>query len=86
MDTPTGNEWDNIYPGDRVKLFDHRLFKNDRTTPLSVTVQPATVLRRYGYKSQMFGEYPDLIDVRFDHDGRESCGHFTEYTQLIGRQ
>ena len=67
-----------IWPDDRVMVFDNLLFKNDRTTPLSVTMQPATVLRRYGYESPMFGKYPDLIDVRFDHDGRESKGHFTE--------
>lgn len=69
-----------IMPGDRVLVFDSRLFKNDRDTPLSVTMKPATVIRRYGYRSPLFGwEYPDCCDVLFDHrPEQESRGHFTD--------
>lgn len=39
----------------------------------------------YGNK---FGEtenwaYPDVVDVRFEHDGRESNGHFTDGIRLL---
>jgi hypothetical protein len=27
--------------------------------------------------------YPDLVDVRFDHDGRESHGHFTRGVEML---
>jgi len=48
--------------GDRVKVFDALLFKDDVTTPLSLTMQPATVIR--GNYSRAYGE--EMIDVRFD--------------------
>lgn len=64
-----------FHPLDRVMVFDHRLFKNDRDTPISVTVKPATVLRVY----RTADRYDELVmDVRFDHDGRESKGHFVD--------
>lgn len=75
-----------IMPGDRVMVFDRRLFKNDRATPLSVTVKPATVVRRYGKRSPFNQEwvYPDLVDVLFDHrPGEESCGHFTNGVEVL---
>jgi hypothetical protein len=77
------------YPGTRVMVFDSMLFRDDITTPLSMTVQPATVLRWYGRRAcKVLGSYPyeSLIDVRFDHDGRESKGHFAEslYVEVIG--
>jgi len=56
---------------DRVSVFDPRKYVDDRTTPLSITMCPATILRLH--------EDDDgtaLVDVRFDHDGRESKGHF----------
>lgn len=71
-----------IYPGDRVMVFDNTLFVNDVLTPLSVTMKPATVVRRYGQKvlysicEDKPWVYPDLIDVEFDHRGF-SRGHFT---------
>ena len=77
--------WQDIMPDDRVIVFDNRLFVNDTATPLSTTLQPATVIRRYGYKSQ-FGTYSDVVDVRFDHDGRESRAHFTEFVKPIHDQ
>jgi hypothetical protein len=67
----------NPMPGDRVMVFDNRLYVDDIQTPLQITMQPALVLRRYGKKNQ-FGTYPDLLDVWFMRDGYESKGHFTE--------
>lgn len=60
--------------------FDFLLFKDDNRTPLSYTVRPAVVLRRYGFRSEYNRAwvYPDVVDLRFDHDGRESHGHFIE--------
>lgn len=79
-----------FYPGDRVMVFDPSLYQDDVSTPLSKTLQPATVLCWYGKTctppaSMMIGEnpwkyerkYESLIDVQFDHDGRISRGHFT---------
>lgn len=54
-----------IFPGDRVKVFDARLFENDRDTPLSYTMQPATVVCRYGFKTVYRG------DVVYDDAGRK---------------
>jgi hypothetical protein len=72
-------------PGDRVKVFDHWLYKDDRETPLSVTVKEATVIRRYGKRSEYSGHiYPDLVDVEFDHrPGEESRGHFTSGVEKL---
>lgn len=78
-----------IWPGTRVMVFDHTLFKDDVSTPLSFTVRPATVVCRYGRKTKpdFMTEtgwiYPDLVDVKFDHDGRISHGHFTDGVKLL---
>lgn len=76
---------DLILPNTKVKVFDARLFKNDKDTPLSMTMQNCTVLKRYGQRSQYNPKwiYPDLIDVKFDYDGRISKGHFTTCAVLI---
>ena len=37
----------NIMPGSRVLVFDGRIFKNDKDTPLSMTMRPAIVVCRY---------------------------------------
>ena len=68
-----------IMPGDRVLVFDSTLFRDDKSTPISFTVRPATVLRRYGKHSCCKRwTYPDLVDVLFDHRPKqESKGHFT---------
>jgi len=67
---------DEIYePGDRVKVFDASLFENDIDTPLSMTMQSATVIRGNYYRLDGEG----MIDVRFDREDRrikESHGHF----------
>jgi hypothetical protein len=65
----------NFKIGDRVKVFDHLLFKDDKSTPLSLTMQPATVIRANYKRSD--GE--EMIDVLFDRMNRvpkESHGHF----------
>jgi hypothetical protein len=79
-----------IMPGDRVSVFDPQLYVDDKKTPLSVTVRPATVVRRYGkkvfYPSSMTKPwlYLDLVDVEFDHRlGDVSKGHFTSGVRLI---
>ena len=75
-----------ILPGDGVKVFDHLLYEDDKSTPISYTMRPATVVRRYGRRSLRFGVYPDLIDVLFDHRlGRVSVGHFTRCVERIVR-
>ena len=78
-----------IMPGDRVMVFDHRLFQDDVSTPLTTTMQPATVVCRYGYKYypptylscydyDKPWTYPDVCDVVFDHRPQEvSKSHFT---------
>src|ERR1700733_10434767 len=71
--------------GDRVMVFDHRLYKDDVTTPISMTVKPATVVKWYGKTKTVyrindfeFGPYPSLVDVLFDHRQEEiSEAHFT---------
>jgi hypothetical protein len=69
--------------------FDHQLFRDDVSTPLAVTVRPATVVGRYGYKihypmSDAAYTYPDVCDLRFDHRPDEvSRGHFTEGVKPI---
>jgi len=74
----------NIMPGDRVLVFDPQLFRDDVTTPLSYTMRPAVVLRRYGRRAEHYpisdmtlGPYPDLVDVIFLHRGL-SRSHFTD--------
>jgi len=78
--------------GARVLAFDNLLFKNDIDTPLSVTIKPATVIRRYEYLSSHLVFFPDCIDLRFDHKrishlrGEEkyiSRGHFTEGIDVL---
>lgn len=72
-----------FYPGTRVLVFDPSLFLDDKGTPLSVTMKPATVLRWYGKRSNYGGWTDDsLIDVNFDHRG-ESRGHFTTTVEKI---
>ena len=67
-------DFDFFQPGARAKVFDLRLYKDDVKTPLSVTMQPATILKRE--IREIYGRKIDVVDVRFDYDGRESCNHF----------
>lgn len=75
-----------IIHGSRVKVFDHRRFIDDVTTPLNVTIRPATVVCRYGRKDIITGHeytYDDLIDVIFDGEFEISHAHFTHGVHLI---
>jgi hypothetical protein len=68
---------DEIMPGARVKVFDNRIYIDDKTTPLSFTMRDATVVCRYGERVRDW-IYEDLVDVVFDHRPNEvSKGHFT---------
>lgn len=88
----------NIMPGDRVRVFCSRLYVNDIVTPISMTMQPATVVCRYGKKSIYHmncvheynvctpdvWNYPDLVDVIFDmFPNMVSRGHFTSSVECI---
>lgn len=66
-----------FFPGTRVFAFDSRLYRDDVSTPLSQTMRPATILRWYGKRSLYGWRDPSLVDLLFDHDERESRGHFT---------
>ena len=85
-----------IMPGDRVKVFNGNVYIDDITTPLSITIQWATVIQRYGKKSGYYFDdndvkttcrYPDVIDVLFDGEELVSHGHFTngvvEYEEMF---
>lgn len=81
----------NFMPGDRVLAFDHRLYRDDVSTPIAFTVRPATVVARYGKKchypvSEVTYVYPDLCDLSFDHRADDvSRGHFTDGLRAIAR-
>jgi hypothetical protein len=88
------NSDETFMPGDRVLGFDNRLYVNDRVTPLSVTMKPATIICRYGYVSydmmRILGwsyetaQYPDLCDIKFDHRPDEiSKAHFTVFLKRL---
>ena len=84
------NSLHHLMPGDRVMVFDPRLYVDDFKTPLSVTVKPATVVARYGKKvnnnltNNKDCFYPDLVDVKFDHRPDDiSEGHFTHAIKRI---
>lgn len=68
--------------GDRVKAFDHLLYKNDNDTPLSVTMCPATVVACYEGVWTYAGRV--IVDVVFDHrPDTVSVGHFIEAVEPI---
>lgn len=79
-----------FWPGTRVLAFDWTLYRDDKSTPLSVTLKPATVERWHGYKAPAIDQpgvlwtYPNLVDVRFDHrPERISHSHFAERVEVI---
>lgn len=77
------NDNNYLLPGSRVTIFDPLLFKDDISTPPFITIKPATVVRRYGFKNK-HGVYPDCIDVVFDHrPGKVSHGHFTKAARRL---
>jgi len=63
--------------GMRVSVFDHRLYRDDQSTPLAVTMQPAVIVRRYRKQGS------ELVDVRFDRDGMVSKGHFANMVKHL---
>lgn len=65
--------------GDRVTVFDSSLWVYG-TLPAWKCNKLATIVRRYSATSEHSGyDYPDLIDVVFDHHPEKvSKGHFTD--------
>ena len=69
--------------GDRVMVFDHRLYRYDVSTPISMTMKPATIVCRYGMRDG-YWTWEDLCDVIFDHrPGELSKAHFTSGVKRI---
>lgn len=65
----------------RVKVFDPSLYINDTVTPLSVTMQPATVVDEPYWEG---GEYNrQLIDVVYDYNGKRSNAHFLSMAEIL---
>lgn len=60
--------------GTRCLAFNHRIYMDDKTTPLSMTMQPGTVVNRRTEERR--GRL--LADVLFDSDPRVSKGHFVD--------
>jgi hypothetical protein len=72
------------WPGTRVKAFNARIFRDDVSTPLSQTMQPATVVAWYGRWSWLRAwRYESLVDLLFDGEHRVSHGHFTDRMDYI---
>ena len=60
--------------GARCRTFNHRIYVDDKTTPLSMTMQPGTVVNRR--VEERYGRL--LADVLFESDPRISKGHFVK--------
>lgn len=60
--------------GERCLAFNHRIYVDDKTTPISITMQPGTVVNRR--TEERSGRL--LADVLFDSDPRISKGHFVD--------
>ena len=70
-----------FYPGTEVVVFDPSLYVDDIKTPLSITLQRATVVCWYGKRAnKVLGDYvyPSLINVKLHRNGSISHGHFTD--------
>lgn len=65
--------------GVRCLAFDHRIYVDDKTTPLSMTMQPGTVVNRSVEERR--GRL--LADVLFDSDPRVSKGHFVDCLESL---
>jgi hypothetical protein len=66
-----------IKEGMRVKVFDPFLFRNDKDTPLEVTMKPGIVIRVYKDKHGR-----EVADIDFDHRGI-SKGHLITFIQVL---
>lgn len=65
---------EDIKKGMRFKIFDHRLFIDDKKTPLNITMKPATIEAVHLKHSNLT---EDAVDVIFDHRPNEiSKAHF----------
>lgn len=62
---------DILFPGTRVMVFDHRLYDNDKTTPLAITMQPATVVRWYGKRTKYISYIEDDYGESFIDEVRD---------------
>lgn len=71
------------FPGTRVLVFNPTIYKDDKSTPLAQTIQPATVIMWYGQRSYFGGNDGNLVTVKFDHDGRISPGHFADHMKTL---
>ena len=79
--------------GRRARVWDHRLYRDDKRTPAKVCFRKATIVRHYGKKIRVpdsvgsedgYWKYPDLVDVVFDHRPNVvSHGHFTSGIRLV---
>ena len=71
---------------DRVKIFDHLLFKNDIKTPLNITMVKGRIIKIY--KDKFGRECVDVRQdrVRFPHlkgEERHISGHFIQGIEFI---
>lgn len=64
--------------GHKVWVFDHRLWVDDVKTPLSVTMQKATIVKIHHSKHGA-----EVADVVFDYREGVSKSHFIDNTELI---
>lgn len=72
-----------IEVGMRVRVFVPALYKDDVSTPLSVTMQNGTVIKRdKARKSEFFGWIDDVIEVLLDYNNKKST-HFTSSAILL---
>jgi len=80
-----------ILPGTRVLAYDPWANGREGYYKGEGEWKEATVVMRYGFISEhmerLYGreaaKYPDCVDVKFDHDGRISKGHFTYGVKIL---
>ena len=72
-------------PGDRVMVFDHLLFVDDVTTPLSYTMRSAIIVRKYWYADVSDeGHFREVVDVIFMHRPNQfSKAQFTPFVKQL---
>ena len=72
-----------IKVGSRVKVFDHRLYRDDISTPLSETMKEATIVKIYQEAGKLKFSRP-VADVIFDYRPDEiSQGHFVHQIEVL---
>jgi len=72
-----------IKEGSRVRIFDHRLYEDDISTPLSVTMKEAVVVKIY--QENKWHKFSRLVaDVIFDYQPDEiSKAHFVDQIEVL---